>query len=114
MTTVYKICSAEDWRAARAAGTYLGSADDRRDGFVHLSTGPQVAGTLAKFFARREGLVLVAFEAASLGARLRFERSGGGGEYPHLYGELPVALALFVREIGLDADGRHILPDGLA
>ena len=37
-------------------GSFAGSADDRRDGFIHLSTCDQLTGTVDKHFAGREDL----------------------------------------------------------
>jgi uncharacterized protein (DUF952 family) len=96
---VYKVCSRSEWEAAVAAGAYRGSEVDRRDGFIHLSTGAQLAETLRRHFAGRRDLVLVAFDAESLAAWLRWEPSRGGDLFPHVYGELPVALAREVSSI---------------
>ena len=60
MTTIYKICTAAEWREAERAGAYRGSAVDRRDGFIHFSTAEQAAETAAKWFAGQRDLVLVA------------------------------------------------------
>ena len=38
-----------------------------RDGFIHLSTQEQLAGTLAKHFRGQDGLVLIQFETHLLG-----------------------------------------------
>jgi uncharacterized protein (DUF952 family) len=96
---VYKICPRVEWEAACAAGVYRGSLDDLRDGFIHLSCKSQVEQTLRRHFAGRSDLVLVSVESARLGAALRFERSRGGESFPHLYGELPTALARTVEPI---------------
>jgi uncharacterized protein (DUF952 family) len=96
---VYKVCSAHEWVDAVAAGTYRGSNVDRRDGFIHLSTAAQLEETLRRHFAGQVDLVLVAVEPDALGAALRWEPSRGGDLFPHVYGELPVALALWVRAI---------------
>lgn len=102
---VYKICRARDWDEARPSGAYDGSADDVRDGFIHLSTGDQLAGTAAKHFRHIDDLVLVAFETAALGDSLAWEPSRGGALFPHLYAPLPVHLALWVRSLPLGPDG---------
>jgi uncharacterized protein (DUF952 family) len=107
---VLKICRDRDWRAACADGHYRGSADDDRDGFIHLSTPEQVAGTLARHFAGQDDLVLVAFAASGLTA-LRWEPSRGGALSPHHYAPLPTALALWTRPVARAADGRHFLPE---
>lgn len=107
---VYKICTWQAWERAVAAGRYDGSADDARDGFIHLSSAEQVAGTLARHFAAQADLVLVSFSADQLGASLRWEPSRSGALFPHLYAALQPALALSATPLPLAADGRHILP----
>lgn len=104
-SVVYKILPAADWAAASRAGRYDGSADDRRDGFIHFSAAHQLAGTLTKYFAGKPELVLVAFKAAALGTALKFEPSRGGDLFPHLYGSLPTGLALWQRPLELGKDG---------
>jgi uncharacterized protein (DUF952 family) len=99
MTRVYKIVSRADWADAQAKGRYEGSADDLRDGFIHLSAEDQWAGTAAKYFAGRDDMLLVAFEAEALGSGLRWEPSRGDALFPHLYGSLPAALALDQRPL---------------
>ncbi len=106
---IYKIVEAADWQRAVAAGSYDGSADDRRDGFIHLSAGPQVAGTLGRHFAAKTGLVLVALRTADCGAALKWEASRGGDLFPHYYGRLDPALALWTRPVG-DGEPRVLPP----
>jgi uncharacterized protein (DUF952 family) len=89
-TFIYKICSGAEWAAALQAGSYTGSADDARDGFIHFSTAEQVAATAAKYFAGRSDLLLIEVDAEQLGPALRFEPSRGGALFPHLYGALPL------------------------
>ncbi len=90
MATIYKICERAQWRAAEAAGQFRGSAVDERDGFIHFSTAAQLAETAAKHFAKASDLMLVAVDAAALGAELKWERSRGGDLFPHLYAALPL------------------------
>lgn len=108
---VYKVLPASDWSAAGAAGRYDGSADDQRDGFIHFSAAHQLAGTLAKYFAGKPDLVLVAFKAADLGTALKFEPSRGGDLFPHLYGSLPTGLALWQRPLELGKDGIPVVKE---
>lgn len=107
---VYNLCRRPDWDAAVAAGEYRGSADDRRDGFIHFSTAAQVAESAAKHRAGVADLLLLTVEAAVLGAALRWETSRGGQLFPHLYGALPVASVLRVDALALGPDGRHVFP----
>jgi len=110
---LYKICSAAALEQARGAGRFEGSADDLRDGFIHLSAGPQVTGTLAAHFARRDDLVLIAVDGGRLGQGLRWEPSRGGDLFPHLYGPLDLGHVVWVEPLTLQDDGRHRLPDGV-
>jgi uncharacterized protein (DUF952 family) len=102
---IYKICTRAEWESALSAGVYRGSADDLRDGFIHFSRRSQVAGTLQKHFAGRTDLLLVSVEAERLGAALKLEPSRGGELFPHLYGELPTALASAVSPIAETPSG---------
>ncbi len=102
---VFKICSVGDWSAATAVGAFSGSADDLRDGYIHLSTAAQAAETARKYFSHRDDLLLVAFDAIDLGAQLRWEPSRGGALFPHLYTDLPTKSALGVEPMQLRHDG---------
>lgn len=104
---VYKIAPRAVWEGAVGDGLYRGSPDDHRDGFIHLSSGGQVAGTLARHYAGQTDLVLIAYEAASLADTLKWEPSRAGELFPHVYGPLDPAEALWVRPIAVGADGRH-------
>ena len=84
---IYKILSAADWEAAQRAGRFEGSADDRRDGFIHFSDGGQVIGTARRYFAGQADLMLLAVDPTRL-ADLRWERSRDDALFPHLYGPL--------------------------
>ena len=111
---VYKICPAAALQEARESRRFGGSADDARDGFIHLSAGHQVAGTLAKYFAGQRDLVLLAVDPGRLGERLRWEESRGGELFPHLYGPLDLDHVLSVKALVLQEDGTHRLPEGVA
>jgi uncharacterized protein (DUF952 family) len=109
---IYKICSEAEWHAALATGSYAGSADDARDGFIHFSSAEQLAATAAKYFAGRTDLVLVAVDAASLGAALRMEPSRGGALFPHLYGPLPTRFSLWSAALPWNGS-EHVWPAAL-
>jgi uncharacterized protein (DUF952 family) len=109
---IYKIATRAQWEAARVTGHFHGAPIDHADGYIHFSTAAQVGETLAKHFAGQRDLLLIAVDAGRLGAELRWEVSRGGALFPHLYAPLPVATAVRIDELALDADGRHIL-DGL-
>lgn len=109
-TMIYKIMPRTSWAAALAAGTIdvAASADDARDGYIHLSAAHQAAETARRYFAGRGDLVLAAWCCGDLGAELKWEPSRGGDLFPHHYGPLPVKLARWVRPLALRDDG---IPD---
>jgi uncharacterized protein (DUF952 family) len=110
----YKLCSVAEWAEAEAAGLWVGSAVDVTDGFIHFSTAHQLAGTAAKHFFGRSDLLLVSIDPAGFGDALKWELSRGGDMFPHLYAPLPVAAAVAVRPVLLDAGGVHILPEAVS
>ena len=111
---VFKVASRMAWQEACRSGAFAGSDDDLRDGFIHLSTRDQLAGTLAKHFRGKRDLVLIQFETNLLGEELRWEISRGGAEFPHLYAALPTTIARSVHALQLDLDGVPTLPEEFA
>jgi len=87
---VYKVLRAAEWREAQERGAIAGSADDLRDGFIHLSTHDQLAGTVDRHFAGETGLVVLEIAADRLDAALKWEPSRNGALFPHFYGVLPL------------------------
>ena len=110
-STIYKICDVALWRDAVAAGAFRGAGIDMRDGYIHFSTADQVKETAARHFASVADLLLVAVDANSLGAALRWEPARDGALFPHLYGELPIAGVLWVKPLPLADDSRHVFPE---
>ncbi|MEM8853279.1 MAG: DUF952 domain-containing protein [Pseudomonadota bacterium] len=86
----YKVLRAKEASDLVATAHFDGSADDQRDGFIHLSTEEQVPGTLAKHFAGEESLFLALCIFASDDDALKWEGSRGGALFPHLYRKLTV------------------------
>jgi len=111
VATIYKICEREAWRAAEAAGAFPGSDVDMRDGFIHFSTAAQVAETAAKHFAGHRGLMLVAVDGEALGPALKWERSRGNDQFPHLYAQLPLSAVRWARPLADEIDGRREFPE---
>ena len=107
MSWVFKILGDEEWRAAQAAGRFVGSQVDLQDGFIHLSSAEQAQETAAKWFAGRRDLWLIAVESEAIGADLKWEPSRGGALFPHLYAPLALAAVAWARPLPLGADGRH-------
>lgn len=110
MPTFYKILPAPLWREAERAGRFRGSEVDLRDGFIHFSTAGQVEETAHKHFAGQRDLLLISVDADKLGGALQWEPSRGGALFPHLYGELDLAVVTKVEALPLGPDGRHRFP----
>ena len=108
---IYHSCRRDEWQAALRHGVYQGSSQDRAGGFIHFSTGSQVAESVARHRAGQDDLVLLQVDAGALGAALRWEPSRGGQLFPHLYGPLPLAEVRRVDELPLGPDGRHRFPE---
>ena len=104
MSRIYKILARAEWEAARAAGTFDGSAVDLADGYIHFSTATQAQATAAKWFAGQPDLVVLEIEADDL-PDLRWEPARGGELFPHLYRSLDAALVRAAHEAPLGEDG---------
>jgi uncharacterized protein (DUF952 family) len=93
--SIYKILTQGQWASLQAQEYFGGSADDKRDGFIHLSSAGQLQGTLDKHYPTektgRADIILAAVDAAALGSALKYETSRGGQAFPHLYARLPLS-----------------------
>jgi len=106
---ILKIFRSDEWAALQAAGRTTGAPIDRDDGYIHFSTPAQVGVTAAKYFAETEGLMLIACDADTMGAALRWEVSRGGDLFPHLYRELTLEDVLWAKPLPCGPDG-HVFP----
>ena len=105
---IFKIVPRPEWESS--SGDYQGSAHDRADGFLHFSTGPQLAETLRRYYAGQKDLMLIAVDPAALGAALKWEYSSSRGEdFPHLYAPLSCDAMKWARPITRDANGEFVL-----
>ncbi len=109
-SSIFKIVPAALWQEAERDGVFRGSEVDLRDGFIHFSTAAQAEETAAKHFAGQDNLLLIAIDAARLGAALKWEPSRGGALFPHLYGDLALSAVTAVDSLPLSPDGRHRFP----
>ena len=106
----YKILTNAELAALEADRSFAGSADDARDGYIHLSTADQLAATLDKHYAGRTDLALVAVDLDALAEITKWEPSRDGALFPHLYGPLPLDAVLAYCPLARDADGKVVLP----
>ena len=107
---IFKIVPRALWSEAEATGVFTGAPVDHADGYIHFSTSAQARETARRHFAGQTDLLLAAFETDALGPALRWEASRGGDLFPHLYGPLRVADALWVKDLSWGADGAHVFP----
>ncbi|MEY4851135.1 MAG: DUF952 domain-containing protein [Rhodospirillales bacterium] len=97
MTPIIKLLRADEWAQFQETRVFAGSADDLRDGYIHISTPEQAPGTLAKWFAGDTGVVALTLDADALGEALKWEESRGGQLFPHLYRPLRLDEVIEVR-----------------
>jgi len=108
MATIYKICPTACWR--KIDGEFRGSGIDYSDGYIHFSTGAQVAETAARHYATMDDLMLIAVDAGRLGDALKWEPARSGDLFPHLYEPLPLVAVLWATPLTRGKDGRHCFP----
>ena len=110
-TNVYKILTQEEWLISKKNG-YITTDLDINDGFTHLSTAKQLAGTLYYYFKKDEDLILVQFNSRDLGANLIFEKpnpkANRKGLFPHFYSQLKLEKVANFWEI---QRGAFVLPE---
>ena len=86
MKRLFHLVPRAAWENFLASGrSELPSASLDEEGFVHLSFGPQLEGTLAAHFAGHGELVLVEVEGPGENDGLVLEPARGGHVFPHLY-----------------------------
>ena len=105
----FKVLTAAEL-AELEAGSFAGSADDKRDGYIHLSTAAQLTETVDKHDAEGGDLHVAEVDLAALGDAIRWEPSRGGEDFPHLYGDLPLDAVVAYSPLERDDDGQVKLP----
>ena len=106
---VFKICTLEEWKKALKKGIYQGSNMDKKDGFIHLSTKPQVKDTLKMYFKNINNLCLLKIHTKDL--EILFEKSRNAEYFPHLYNTFKTTCVHKVYPLKLKNDGSHVLPN---
>ena len=109
MTVIYHITTADAWEAAQTAGEYeaLSLADE---GFIHCSGDEaQALRVVERLYSGATGLVVLDVDVIRLKAEVKRESSRSGEIYPHVYGKINLDAVVRVRDLTLDANGRHQL-----
>ena len=87
MSLIYHIVSAADWAKQESQPSYE-AASLSTEGFIHLSTKEQVAGTLSRYYQDVPNLLLLHVDTDKLTSSLRYELAINQELFPHLYGPL--------------------------
>jgi uncharacterized protein (DUF952 family) len=106
----YKVMLVAETEQMLLDGLFRGSPADIADGYIHLSSRPQLVATLDRYFSGVSGLMLAAVDLSRLGDALRWEPSRGGQLFPHIHGVLPVDAVVSVGPLERSPDGAVKLP----
>ena len=104
---IYKVLRQSEWDKLQRDGYFNGSAHDKRDGFIHMSTRAQLQGTLDKHYTQGDVVILAAIRASDIKSPIKWEVSRGGAEFPHIYGELPLNAVEQHWVLPPDPEGRY-------
>ena len=101
---LFHLALRSDWEAAKEIGEYRVSTRGRtlaEEGYLHASYAHQWQGVRDAYYADvTEPLVLLEVDPALLDVPVVEELPLGGDEaFPHVYGPLPVAAVVAVREL---------------
>ncbi len=108
---IYKIFRQNEWRDLQETGETSGAPIDLADGYVHFSAVEQVAETAEKYFAKVDGLMLLAIEAENC-PEIKWETSRGGALFPHLYRKLRLEDVKWAKPLPCKGNG-HEFPAGV-
>jgi uncharacterized protein (DUF952 family) len=104
---IYKILKQTEWATLQSHGSFDGSAHDKRDGFIHMSTAAQLQGTLDKHYTEGDVVILAAVRLADIAPDVKWEVSRGGAEFPHIYAALPLSAVEQHWALSPDPKGRY-------
>jgi glutathione S-transferase len=101
---VFHLALASDWEGAQAVGDYRVSTLGvtlEQEGFLHAAFAHQWEGVRERYYADVvDPLVLLGIDPDLLDVPLVVETPEGADEaFPHIYGPLPVAAVVAVREL---------------
>ncbi|MES2303161.1 MAG: DUF952 domain-containing protein [Pseudomonadota bacterium] len=106
----YKVLTGPQMTQLEQAGVSKGAPVDLADGYIHLSTEAQLTETVDKHFAGQDDLHVVAVDLVALGDAVKWEPSRGGQLFPHIYGDLPLSVAVAYGPLERDEAGVVKLP----
>lgn len=95
---IYHLTTPAHWSRFGPGDAYVAETFDQ-EGFIHLSTEPQVPGVLQRYYRGVPRLLKLHVDESKLAAKLKYEPSTGGEVFPHLYGPLNREAVVQVEEI---------------
>jgi len=103
--TIFHILPKCLWHELRGTEEYRGDTLDT-EGFIHCSTELQVIPTANRFFVGRDEHVVLRIDPKRVIAPVIYEdTSGGGVEFPHIYGPLNLSAVEGIHELLIGAGG---------
>ena len=109
MATIYHLTTNDAWSAAQASSEYE-APSLAEEGFIHCSADEaQTLRVAERLYAGRDGMIVLDVDTDRLVAEVKREPSRSGEIYPHIYGRINRDAVVRVRDLSLDADGRHRL-----
>lgn len=106
----YKVLTGKQMAELAETGRFAGAPVDVADGYVHLSTANQLAGTIDRHFADQADLHVAAIDLAAYGDAIRWEESRGGQLFPHLYAAMVLDTVIARGPLDRADDGSVKLP----
>lgn len=107
--TAYKVLTGEQMAALERDGRFAGAPVDVADGYIHLSTGDQLTGTVDKHFVGQDDLHVVAVDLTAYRS-VKWEESRGGQLFPHLYEPMLLEAVVAYGPLRRDDVGKVKLP----
>ncbi len=108
---ILKLLTHDQWLAFEAEQKFTGAPVDIEDGYIHFSTGEQVAETAKKYFSDLVNVYVVQIDTEKLPCEVKWEPSRGGALFPHLYAELPFSAVSRVDVLNEDSSGKFKFPE---
>lgn len=104
---IYHLTTGGAWAAAQSEAEYE-APSLAEEGFIHCSADEeQMLRVAGRLYPGKAGLVVLDVDAGLLRAEVKLEPSRSGELYPHIYGRINLTAVVRVRELTLDANGKH-------
>lgn len=107
---ILHICKKSVWDQARKIKEYRGDTLES-EGFIHCSTSEQVIEVADSLFKGAPDLLLLVIDERKVVSAIKFEDSGNGNLYPHIYGPLNLDAITKTVSFPPNLNGNFSLPD---